>query len=691
MKKTHWFEILLIVAIMAGAFYAAFSDAHNFPNRWFTRDDAYYYFKVAQNISEGNGITFDGVNLANGYHPLWMLINIPIFALARFDLVLPLRVLILVSGALSAGSAILLYRLLLRILSPPVGVFIATFWAFSIYLHKTVTQFGLETGLTAFSILLFLYLFEKKERKWRTEPPEIKEILGLGSVAVLVMFSRLDTVFLVSLFGLYLVFRKTPLRYLMLIDILGITFIGFFSFIFRIGMPEYYFYSEIALALVLISLVVTLPVYYFAGLYRHPRVDTPLLLGRRILVGVGVSSTIILGAMLLLGHLGLFESFPRSALLLNFALLFVWVVAARFSVRYLSPERERDTSSPLALFRENWQVWLREGIAYYGILGGALAAYMLFNRIVFGTSSPVSGQIKRWWGSMGGKVYGGPAKRLYTFFGLDTVAESDFSAWGLVTKFVVGVRDSLVQWIGYADTDAAYWRLYASIVVVIFVILLASRKRALRASVNLGLLPLFVGSFVQIVSYHATGYSAAKEWYWVSHILFTLFVLALLVDIFFRFLLRLHESARPLIWVALAICTLVWGRAYYTEIAHLMPYGVENNGHRYMEILAVVEENTEPGSLIGMTGGGNLGYFIEDRTIVNMDGLINSYEYFQAHQAGKADEHLAVMGLDYVFVNPALLMDMPYKGEFDGRLGEPIANYGKKWVVEFYQVERSEP
>ena len=63
-----------MIALLSINGYAAFSDAYNLPNHWFTRDDAYYYFKVAQNISEGHGSTFDGINLTNGYHPLWMLV-----------------------------------------------------------------------------------------------------------------------------------------------------------------------------------------------------------------------------------------------------------------------------------------------------------------------------------------------------------------------------------------------------------------------------------------------------------------------------------------------------------------------------------------------------------------------------------------------------------------------------------------
>ena len=687
MKKEKWFEILVIIAVMAGAGYAAFSDAHNFPNRWFTRDDAYYYFKVAQNISEGLGSTFDGVNLANGYHPLWMLVNIPIFSLARFDLVLPLRILLLLMGALHAATGILLYRLISRVLSPLVGMIVSTFWAFSLYIHATVAQFGLETGITAFSVLLFIYLFEKLERKWRTEPLTQREILSFALVGVMVIFSRLDTVFLVLLFGFYLVFRAIPLRYFLLSDILGIVFVILMSFIFRVGMKEYYAYGETALKMALLSLIVTLPLFYFLGLYQHPRNESLFSLLKHIAFGTTLSAGILSLFMFLLQRVGFVESFPRSAILFNWGGLLLWVGLTRFSFRYLSEKHERDKTSALALFRENWKTWLNEGATYFGVVGGALGLYMLFNHVVFGTSPPVSGQVKRWWGNLSGNVYGGAAKRKYTFFGLDTSADSDFNAWGLFSKFTVWLRDSLVNWIGYSDGDAAYWQLFFFIVILIFIVLLISRKRTVRASVHFGLLPLFVGSVIQVISYHATGYSAAKEWYWVSQLIFTLLLFALLLDILLCALMRFHPSVRYFAYVGVALLVITWAQSFYVHIAHLMPYGVENDGHQYMEILAVVEENTEPGSLIGMTGGGNLGYFISERTIVNMDGLINSYEYFELHKVGRGDEHLTEMGMDYVFVNPLLLADLPYKGEFENRLGEPIANYRKKAVIKFFPAE----
>lgn len=43
-------------------------------------DDAYYYFRIAENIARGNGSTFDGINTTNGYQPLWCWLLVPFAA-----------------------------------------------------------------------------------------------------------------------------------------------------------------------------------------------------------------------------------------------------------------------------------------------------------------------------------------------------------------------------------------------------------------------------------------------------------------------------------------------------------------------------------------------------------------------------------------------------------------------------------
>jgi hypothetical protein len=96
-----------------------------------------------------------------------------------------------------------------------------------------------------------------------------------------------------------------------------------------------------------------------------------------------------------------------------------------------------------------------------------------------------------------------------------------------------------------------------------------------------------------------------------------------------------------------------------------------------MEVIAYIEANTFPDEIIGMTGGGNVGYFIQDRTIVNMDGLINSYEYFHALQNGEAPMYLRERGMTVIFANPRLMALPPYYGQFAPYL-ERYSSFGGK-------------
>ncbi len=95
--QTHRFELIIVVIVLVASLYVACAPANNLMN-WYSTDDAFYYFKTAQNVSEGYGLTFDRIGRSSGFHPLWMLVCIPVFALARFDLMLPLRLLVLVAG-----------------------------------------------------------------------------------------------------------------------------------------------------------------------------------------------------------------------------------------------------------------------------------------------------------------------------------------------------------------------------------------------------------------------------------------------------------------------------------------------------------------------------------------------------------------------------------------------------------------
>ena len=68
-----------------------------------TYDDAFYYFQIGRNIADGAGSTFDGMNVTNGYHPLWMLVVSAVYAVG-FDGTAAIRaVLVVQPGAVGRG------------------------------------------------------------------------------------------------------------------------------------------------------------------------------------------------------------------------------------------------------------------------------------------------------------------------------------------------------------------------------------------------------------------------------------------------------------------------------------------------------------------------------------------------------------------------------------------------------------
>lgn len=662
MKKLPWFEILLTAAVMSIGLYAALTDSQNFSWRWFTRDDAYYYFKVAQNISEGNGSTFDGVNPTNGYHPLWMVICIPIFSLARFDLILPLRVLLLVMSGLSAATAILLYRLIGRIFTPAIGAIAALYWAFDFDLFKRLYQQGLETGIAAFFIVLLACKFFEFEQSRRNGETTVKQLAILGVFAVLAMFSRLDLVFLAGIAGIWIVFRGHPLRYLLPLDIVLTAAVVLLAFTTRLPFREYHQYSDAAIAMIALSLVVNIPSAYLLGLYQRSVIFDPRKLLLRLALFSFGTSALVGALMIAVSVIAQFGGFPRAVIPLNMLFSFILFGSVRFIFLGLGTGHSNPPAddSPIEHFRRHWKGWLKDGLIYYGIVLGSLGVYMLWNKIAFGTFSPVSGQIKRWWGSLPGRVYGGSVQHEFSLFGIDYF--SDANAWHPVSTLLGGWAESLRYTLGMS-ANQTYLSLLALLGLLFFAVLLINKQRSKHAIIGMGIIPLLCSAFLQVISYHATGYSAFKDWYWIIQPLVIVLVFGLMAGILFqRFLnIRFVQLGIWIIAIGFGLQTgIFYGRnIHYTMLHNRWEAGAPDN-----DLAAFLQEHTEPGSIIGTTGGGNAGYFLTDRTVVNMDGLINSYEYFLALKNKTAGEYLENIGMDYVLANEGFIDRLPYDRQF---------------------------
>lgn len=651
------FEALLILVVLIAHLYVALSPANSLVHEWYSSDDAFYYFKTAQNITEGRGVTFDGIARTNGFHPLWMLVNLPIFALARIDLMLPLRLLVMVLAALSAGTAALLYRLSATVFSKPVAALIALFWAFSPRVHSITTKLGMEAGISAFFIALLLYRMVRYEnRQAQSEKEDPTGLLTLGLAAILTLFSRLDNIFLVLMAGLWLLFRRPNIRHQVMADILLITAAVFGSYLLRFGFSDrYYWNSTSAFYMLGAALVIKLLLYYFFGLYRTPRAYSLWQLLARLGLASALAALLLTGLMMGLFYLDFFKGvgFPRSVLGIDWLLSLGLLGGVRLT-RWWGNHRRQAAGAGFALENgliQNWKAWLTAAAAYFAPIAAALALYMAWNYFYFGTPTPVSGQVKHWWGTLPNTVYGQPADNLGAFLGL-----TPKGPWGLALSAWYAPATALAE----AQFDKALIPVYASRIGLGFAVLAAALlvsnwKLFGRAFNRLAMIPLFLAVFLQVIYYQGSGYLAAKAWYWMGANIFTVLVWGIFAESLWQLLQRLRVKERLLQYGAAAIGALLLGNFLY-GLALYVPWQVaEEEKLGYLGGVMGLEAATEPGSLIGSTGGGTIAYFIKDRTIVNLDGLINSYEYFQYLKAGKANVYLDRIGLDYIYGNDYML------------------------------------
>jgi len=127
MNRTRLFQTLIILLILSINGAVLFSHQTTLLN-WFNTDDAFYYFKVAQNIVAGRGVTFDGLAPTNGFHPLWMAVILPIFSLSQYNLILPLRFVIALQTLLSAGAGLIMFNMCRQQASETLSFVVALTW-----------------------------------------------------------------------------------------------------------------------------------------------------------------------------------------------------------------------------------------------------------------------------------------------------------------------------------------------------------------------------------------------------------------------------------------------------------------------------------------------------------------------------------------------------------------------------------
>ena len=675
MKNKRLFIFLLILVInLIPHIYVSFSRPDTLLN-WYLTDDAFYYFKTAQNIAEGAGITFDGIAPTNGFHPLWMIVCVPIFSLARFDLFLPMRILIVVQAILNALSGYLLYRLFADKFIEEIGWVAAAFWMFFPAIHGITTKLGLESGINALSILFLFFSLSCLPEKINDQDLPFKQYLGISLAAILCLLSRLDNIFIVLMVGVWLVFRYSNLRRKLLLDFSLIILVVVISYYSRIQTTDNIFnFLPFFYLLAAFSLVIKSVTFYFLGLYKIDHFKNFKHIFMRSILAVTISSLLI-GFVFFIVHdlMHAFRGFSRSVLVIDW-LLSLLIFAPLRIFWYISCQRfgcdEEDNS-----LRSNWRSWLSTASAYFLPLFIVLAGYMMINKSYAGSAMPVSGQIKRWWGTLPNTVYGRPISHLPGVVSGFFDSDIESGPFWLITKPVnaIGLWLSRIfqlvkspNMVPHPFMVALVW---SAMVAIIIALLIGSWQIFARQSDRIGLVALAAGCFIHVISYKTTGYLHAKYWYWISEMILIVLVCGLIIGSAIK---NWYGTRSGHVFVRgfsfLSVFLIIAG--FMISIFRDFPLNeTAVSQYDYLGEKNFIESQTEPGDVIGMTGGGLVGYFVPDRRIVNLDGLINSAEYFEMLRSDQSKNYLEDIGVKYIYGEEPVLLDSdPYRWIFTDQI-----------------------
>jgi hypothetical protein len=338
--------------------------------------------------------------------------------------------------------------------------------------------------------------------------------------------------------------------------------------------------------------------------------------------------------------------------------------------RFANYQRYSTEPDDLSL-KKNWRSWLTNGAIYFLPLGTLLGGYMAFNKVYAGAAMPVSGQVKRWWGNLPNTVYGRPITTLQEVINSVFSSSDEIGPLWLLTKPLSSIALWLSRIFGLAGINNSMVHPYmlGLMWVIFFAILIAALIGSLqtfaRYADRLGIAAFATGCFIHILSYKTTGYLHVRSWYWVGEMLLLVLSLGLVAGSAIKNLYT-KKMGKILIkgFSGIFVCMLLlnFGVSIMQDFpangAVVPLYDYENEKEFF-------EGETQPGDVIGMTGGGVIGYFVPDRHIVNLDGLINSSTYFDYLKTDRANRYLREIGVTYIYgEGPVLLDSDPYRWIF---------------------------
>lgn len=156
----------------------------------FVVEDTGYYLTTARNVVRGAGVTLDGRNPTNGFHPLWLVILSAEARLADGSGEWLFHLALTTCAVLLSLTVLIVYRDVRNRMAPWLAAPVAALMLWN-YRLASVALGGLETALAGFATVATIAYLARS-----SEPLTLRRAAGLGALVGIASLSRMDALLL---------------------------------------------------------------------------------------------------------------------------------------------------------------------------------------------------------------------------------------------------------------------------------------------------------------------------------------------------------------------------------------------------------------------------------------------------------------------------------------------------------------
>lgn len=173
-------------------------------NHGISSDDSFYYYRIAQNISNGFGSTFDKINLTNGYQPLVLYYLVIFYYFWGSNIFTPIFLSQIILSFIATLSAYLTYVLVKKITKDEFPALLSALILFLNPIIIVINFKSLETNFYWLFIVLSLLFYNSKIKD---KSQNFNDFI-FGFIISLAALARLDGGFYILSFTIYLLLKK---------------------------------------------------------------------------------------------------------------------------------------------------------------------------------------------------------------------------------------------------------------------------------------------------------------------------------------------------------------------------------------------------------------------------------------------------------------------------------------------------